>query len=156
VNFANELIGKYPHDKIIVSQTDYDRNPFYGLNQLPAFISPFPDEFIFEIKFLKTYLNEYLKTSLKLDPRKDNWIYDGLQVYAMMKYMDENHPEAKMMGSLSNTTLNSFNIANISFNEQYSFFYMLMARRNLDQPLGDSKNTLIKFNEQIASNIDLV
>jgi phosphoglycerate-specific signal transduction histidine kinase len=28
---------------------------------------------------------------------------------------------------------------------------MLMARRNLDQPLGDSKNTLIKFNEQIAS-----
>jgi hypothetical protein len=110
VNFANELIGKYPHDKIIVSQTDYDRNPFYGLNQLPAFISPFPDEFIFEIKFLKTYLNEYLK-SLKLDPRKDNWIYDGLQVYAMMKYMDENHPEAKMMGSLSNMRLlNSFNI----------------------------------------------
>jgi regulation of enolase protein 1 (concanavalin A-like superfamily) len=105
VNFANELIGKYPHDKIIVSQTDYDRNPFYGLNQLPAFISPFPDEFIFEIKFLKTYLNEYLKTSLKLDPRKDNWIYDGLQVYAMMKYMDENHPEAKMMGSLSNMRL---------------------------------------------------
>lgn len=152
VNFANELIGKYPHDKIIVSQTDYDRNPFYGLNQLPAFISPFPDEFIFEIKFLKTYLNEYLKTSLKLDPRKDNWIYDGLQVYAMMKYMDENHPEAKMMGSLSNIRLlNSFNIATISFNEQYSYFYMLMARRNLDQPLGDSKNTLIKFNEQIAS-----
>jgi regulation of enolase protein 1 (concanavalin A-like superfamily) len=94
VNFANELIGKYPHDKIIVSQTDYDRNPFYGLNQLPAFISPFPDEFIFEIKFLKTYLNEYLKTSLKLDPRKDNWIYDGLQVY-MMKYMDENHLKLK-------------------------------------------------------------
>lgn len=152
VNFANELIGKYPHDKIIVSQIDYDRNPFYGLNQLPAFISPFSDEFIFEIKFLKTYLNEYLKTSLKLDPRKDNWIYDGVQVYAMMKYIDENHPETKMIGSLSNLRLlNSFNVAHISFNEQYSYFYMLMARRNLDQPLGDSKNTLIKFNEQIAS-----
>jgi hypothetical protein len=26
-----------------------------------------------------------------------------------------------------------------------------MARKNLDQPLGDPKNTLIKFNEQIAS-----
>lgn len=152
VNFANDLIGKYPHEKIIVSQTDYDRNPFYGLNQLPSFISPFSDEFLFEIKFLKTYLNEYLKTSLQLDPRKDNWIYDGLQVYAMMKYMDENHPNTKMMGSLSNIRLlNSYNIANIGFNDQYSYFYMLMARKNLDQALGDPKNTLIKFNEQIAS-----
>ncbi|MFV8393393.1 aminopeptidase [Flavobacterium sp. LB2P6] len=152
VNFTNDLIGKYPHEKIVVSQTDYERNPFYGLNQLPSFISPFPDEFLFEIKFLKTYLNEYLKTSLQLDPRKDNWIYDGLQVYAMMKYMDENHPNTKMMGSASNIKLlKSFNIANIGFNNQYSYFYMLMARKNLDQPLGDSKNTLIKFNEQIAS-----
>ena len=152
VNFANDLIGKYPHEKIIVSQTDYERNPFYGLNQLPSFISPFSDEFLFEIKFLKTYLNEYLKTSLQLDPRKDNWIYDGLQVYAMMKYMDENHPSTKMMGSASNIRLlKSFNIANIGFNDQYSYFYMLMARKNLDQPLGNPKNTLIKFNEQIAS-----
>jgi phosphoglycerate-specific signal transduction histidine kinase len=56
-----------------------------------------------------------------------------------------------MMGSLLLLLLNSFNIAISFFNEQYSYFYMLMARRNLDQPLGDSKNTLIKFNEQIAS-----
>lgn len=152
VNFTNDLIGKYSHEKIIISQADYERNPFYGLNQLPAFISPFSDEFLFEIKFLKTYLNEYLKTSLQLDPRKGNWIYDGLQVYAMMKYMDENHPNTKMMGSVSNIRLlKSFNIANIGFNDQYSYFYMLMARKNLDQTLGDPKNTLIKFNEQIAS-----
>ncbi|MFV8442122.1 aminopeptidase [Flavobacterium sp. LB2P44] len=152
VNFASDLIGKYPYEKIVVSQTDYEKNPFYGLNQLPSFISPFSDEFIFEIKFLKTYLNEYLKKSLHLDPRKDNWIYDGIQVYAMMKYMDENHPKAKMMGSASNIRLlKSYNLTNIDFNGQYSYFYMLMARKNLDQPLGDPKNTLIKFNEQIAS-----
>ena len=152
VHFTKELIGDYPHEKILISQTDYEKNPFYGLNQLPSFISPFSDEFIFEIKFLKTYLIEYLKTSIQLDPRKDNWIYDGLQVYAMMKYMDENHPDAKMMGSVAKMRLvKSFNLVTIGFNEQYSYFYMLMARRNLDQPLGDAKNTLIKFNEQIAS-----
>lgn len=152
INFTNDLIGKYPHEKIIVSQTDYERNPFYGLNQLPSFISPFPDEFLFEIKFLKTYLKEYLKTSLHLDPRKDNWIYDGIQVYAMMKYMDKNHPKTKMVGSLSKIKLlKSFNLANIDFNDQYSYFYMLMARKNLDQQLGSPKNNLIKFNEQIAS-----
>ena len=152
VTFVEELIGKYPFEKITVSQIDYERNPFYGLNQLPSFMSPFPDEFMYEIKFLKTYLNNYLKTSLHLNPRKDNWIYDGIQVYAMMKYIDENHPDMKMFGSLSTyKLLKGFNLTNVNFNEQYSYFYMLMARKNLDQPLGNPKNTLIKFNEQIAS-----
>jgi hypothetical protein len=152
ITFTNDFIGKYPHEKITVSQSDYDRNPFYGLNQLPSFISPFSDEFIFEITFLKTYLNNYLQHSLRLDPRKDNWIYDGIQIYAMMKYMEENHQDEKMLGRLSKMKLfKSYNITNLTFNEQYSYYYMLMARKNLDQPLGDPKNTLIKFNEQIAS-----
>ena len=151
MNYVDTLIGKYPHEKIIVSQTDYEKNPFYGLNQLPSFLSPFTDEFIFEIKFLKTYLSSYLKNSLRLNPRKDNWIYDGIQVYAMMKYIDENHPNTKMFGSVSKLRLlKSYNLTNLNFNEQYSYFYMLMARKNLDQPLGDPKNSLIKFNEQIA------
>ena len=152
VNFANAFIGKYPHEKITVAQADYDRNPFYGLNQLPSFISPFSDDFIFEITFLKTYLNNYLKNSLRLDPRKDNWIYDGIQVFAMMKFIEEHHASQKMLGKLSDMKLfKSYNITNLTFNEQYSYYYMLMARKNLDQPLGDPKNTLIKFNEQIAS-----
>ncbi|WP_347050031.1 aminopeptidase [Flavobacterium olei] len=151
VSFAESFIGEYPHEKIVVSQIDYDRNPFYGLNQLPSFISPFSDDFIFEIQFLKTFLNNYLKNSLRLDPRKDNWVYDGIQIYAMMHYMDEHHKDQKMLGRLSDMKLfKSYHITNLTFNEQYSYYYMLMARKNLDQPLGDSKNTLIKFNEQIA------
>ena len=152
VGFTNNLIGPYPFEKITVSQADYNRNPFYGLNQLPSFIVPFPDEFLFEIKFLKTYLNNYLKNTLKLDPRKDNWIYDGIQVYCMMRYIQENYPDYKMMGQVSNFKLfKGYNLFNLDFNEQYSYFYLLMARKNLDQPLGVPKNNLIKFNEQIAS-----
>ncbi|MHC0446300.1 aminopeptidase [Flavobacterium sp. 3-218] len=152
VSYAEKFIGKYPHEKITVSQADYDRNPFYGLNQLPSFISPFEDDFMFEIQFLKTFLNNYLKNSLRLDPRKDNWVYDAIQIYSMMKYMEEHHQDEKMLGKLSDMKLfKSYNITNLTFNEQYSYYYMLMARKNLDQPLGDPKNTLIKFNEQIAS-----
>jgi hypothetical protein len=152
VNFTNQLIGPYPFEKITVSQVDYDRNPFYGLNQLPSFIVPFSDEFLFEIKFLKTYLNDFLKNTLKLDPRKDNWIYDGIQVYTMMRYIEENYPDAKMTGRVSSYKLfKGIHLLNLDFNEQYSYFYLLMARKNLDQPLGAPKNSLIKFNEQIAS-----
>jgi hypothetical protein len=151
VTFVHDNVGAYPHEKLTVSQTDYDRNPFYGLNQLPSFISPFPDDFMYEIKFLKTYLNNYLKTSLRLDPRKDNWIYDAVQIYTMMKYIDAYRPDTKMMGSLSNIgILRGYYFVNLSFNGQYNYLYMLMARKNLDQPIGSPKNTLIKFNEQIA------
>ncbi|RZL44330.1 MAG: aminopeptidase [Pedobacter sp.] len=150
--FVESEIGDYPFPNIVVSQSDYERNPFYGLNQLPSFISPFPDDFIYEIKFLKTYLNNVLHSSLTLDKRKENWIFDGIQVYTMMKYIDTYYPEMKMMGSVAKLKiLKSFNIVNLDFNEQYSYFYMLMARKNLDQPISESKDKLIKFNEQIAS-----
>lgn len=152
INFVSENLGNYPHRKITVTQADYNRNPFYGLNQLPNFISPFPDAFLYEIKFMKTYLNNYLHSSLQLDPRKDSWIYDGIQVYIMMKYIEEFHPDVKMMGNVAKYKLvKGYNLVSLDFNGQYSYFYMLMARKNLDQPLSNPKNTLIRFNEKIAS-----
>jgi hypothetical protein len=148
---VDQNLGAYPHKKITISQTDYDRNPFYGLNQLPSFISPFPNDLLFELKFLKTYINTFLEKSLRLDPRKDNWIYDGIQVYLMMNYIDENYPELKMMGNISKLKiLKGYHLMDISFNEQYSYFYLLMARKNLDQAIGDLKDTSLKFNEQIS------
>lgn len=152
MQFAQENLSTYPFEKITVSQDDYNRNPFYGLNQLPTFIRPFNNEFVFEITFLKTFLNNYLKTTLQIDQRKDNWIIDAFQIYLIMKYIDENYPDQKMMGKLSSLKLTKgYKLSRLGFNEQFSYYYMLMARKNLDQPLGDSKDSLIKFNEQIAS-----
>ena len=151
VNFVSENIGPYPYEKITIAQVDYDRNPFYGLNQLPTFLSPFPNELLFELKFLKTYTSSFLETSLHLDPRKDNWIYDGIQVYLMMNYIEEHYPDLTMMGNISKLRLlKGYHLMNIGFNEQYSYFYLLMARKNLDQAVGNSKDTFLKFNEQIA------
>ncbi|MGL2993744.1 aminopeptidase [Flavobacterium sp. TSSA_36] len=151
-HFTREKLGQLPQEKITISQADYDHNPFYGLNQLPSFLSPFSNEFIFELQFLKTYLNNYLKTSLRLDPRKDNWIYDGIQIFAMIQYIELYHPDSKMLGSIGKIKLlKSYHLVHLDFNEQYSYFYTLMARKNLDQSLNDPKNSLIKFNEQIAN-----
>jgi hypothetical protein len=152
VNYVSQNLGRYPKSKITITQADYLQNPFYGLNQLPPFIRPFPDDFIYELKFLKTYLNNYLKTTLQVDSRKDNWIFDAIQVYYMIKYIEEYYPNIKMMGSIAKyKLLKGYHLVSLDFNDQYSYFYMLMARKNLDQPLGDPKNTLLKFNEQIAS-----
>ncbi len=151
-HFIHEKIGANKTEKIIVSQEDYARQPFYGLNQLPSFLSPFSDEFMFELMFLKTYTNNYLKNALQLNPRKDQWIQDAIQVFVMMQYIDEFHPEMRMTGNLAKLKiLKSYHFINLDFNQQYNYLYMLMARKNLDQPLSTPKNKLIKFNEQIAN-----
>lgn len=150
--FVHEKIGPSNSSKILVSQEDYNKEPFYGLSQLPAFLSPFSDENLFELMFLKTYINAYLNENLNLNHRKENWIYDGIQTFLMMQYIDEYNADLKMMGSLSRfKILKSYNLINLDFNQQYNYLYMLMARKNLDQPLAERKDRLIKFNERIAN-----
>ncbi|WP_445717879.1 aminopeptidase [Flavobacterium sp.] len=150
--FTATKLGLPISTKIILTQEDYSRQPFYGLNQLPSFLSPFSDNLIYELKFLKTYLNNYLKENLNLNQRRDYWIYDGIQMFIMMQYVDEYYPDLKMTGNIASLKiLKSYHFINLSFNEQYSYLYMLMARKNLDQALNEPKNRLIKFNEQIAS-----
>lgn len=149
--YVTNEIGVPKENKILVSNDDYDKNPFYGVNQLPSFINPFPDEFIFEVRFLKTYLNNLLKENIQINHRKDHWIEEGIQQYVLMNYIDYHYPKFKMMGSLSKIKiLKGYNILSTDFNDQFYYVYLLMARKNLDQPLGSDKNSLIKFNEQIA------
>ncbi|CAM3548662.1 aminopeptidase N [Flavobacterium gelidilacus] len=149
--YVSTQIGNPKENKIVVSNDDYNKNPFYGVNQLPSFINPFPDEFIFEVRFLKTYLNNLLKEKILINHRKDHWIEEGIQQYILMNYIDYYYPKFKMMGSLSKIKLlKGYNILSTDFNDQFYYVYLLMVRKNLDQPIGSDKNSLIKFNEQIA------
>ena len=149
--YVTNQIGVPKENKILISNDDYNKNPFYGVNQLPSFINPFPDEFIFEVRFLKTYLNNLLKENIQINHRKDHWIEEGIQQYVLMNYIDYHYPKFKMMGSLSKIKiLKGYNILSTDFNDQFYYVYLLMARKNLDQPIGNEKNSLIKFNEQIA------
>lgn len=152
INYISENLGEIQQKKIMVSQVDYERNPFYGLNQLPTFLSPFPNDFLYELKFLKSYLYNYLTTTLKIDLRKDAYIFDALQSYIIMTYIQENYPDLKMLGNISKYKIfKSYKLAKSDFNDQYYYLFLLMARKNLDQGLSESKENLIKFNEQIAS-----
>jgi len=150
--FTTTYLGKYPHKKIIVSTIEAKKSPLYGLNQLPRFIRPFPENFQFELKLLKTTLNNYLDNVLLINPRKEQWLKDGIQMYLLMKYVELNYPNMKLAGSLANIWgLKAFHLADLKFNEQYTLLFMNIARINRDQPLTLSKDSLIKFNVNIAN-----
>ncbi len=150
--FIYENLGEYPHSQLLVSEKDYDKNPLYGINQLPSFIRPYEEQFQFEMKFLKTALNKLLEETLYLDPRKEQWLTDAIANYLMIAYVDMNYPEQKLLGKLSRIWgIKGFNLAKMDFNEQYPFLYMFTARRNLDQALITPNDSLIWFNQKIAN-----
>ncbi|MEM9678674.1 MAG: metalloprotease, partial [Bacteroidota bacterium] len=150
--FLTENLGPYPHKRLIVSDIEYRKNPLYGLNQLPDILRPYPDNFQFELKLLKTALKRYLDNVSLTNPRKDYWINEGLQIYFLMKYVEEYYPDTKLLGKLSNIWgIRSFHAAEVDFNFQYFLFFMEMARKNRDQPLTMPKDSLIKFNANIAN-----
>lgn len=152
IDFIVENTGAYPHRKLLAGEIDYRKNPLYGLNQLPSFLSPFSESFQYEMKLLKTLLNNYLEHTLYIDVRRERWVTDAIQTYIMIRYKDTFYPDMKLLGSLSNVWLvRTFHLAKMDFNEQYSFLYMLMARKNIDQSLSTATDDLIKFNEKIAN-----
>ena len=149
--FLTTNLGKYPHKQLLVSDIDYNKNPLYGLNQLPDFLRPFPDEFQYELKLLKTAIKKYIDNILLLNPRKEHWLSEGLQIYFLKKYVDENYPDMKLLGTLADIWgIRAFHAADLDFNFQYFLYAMEVARKNRDQPLTTSKDSLIKFNANIA------
>ena len=136
---------------MLAGKDGYKKDPLYGLNQLPDFIRPFPDNFQYELKLLKTALNNYLENTLLINPRKDYWLRDGIQIYFLMKYVETHYPDTKLLGTLANFWgIRSFHAADLAYNDQFTLFFMQMARTNRDQALTTSKDSLLKFNANIA------
>ena len=152
IRFIHENLGDFPYEQLLVSEIDFDKNPLYGLNQLPSFIRPYNEQFQFEMKFLKTALISYMRESIFLNPREDKWVSDAIINYLMIRFVEIFYPDQKLLGNLSGKWLvRGTHLAQMDFNDQYAFLYMLMARRNLDQALTTPNDSLIKFNQKIAN-----
>ncbi len=152
INYIFDNLGAYPHEKLLVSEIDNAKDPVYGLNALPSFLKPYPDSFQYELKLLKVALRNYLENTLLINPRKDHWLFDGIQIYFLMKYVETYYPKVKFLGKLAKIWgVRAFHAADLYYNEKYTLGYMSMARTNRDQPLTMRKDSLLKFNSNIAN-----
>ena len=153
IHFLDDRLGAYPFDKMLVSDTDYRTNPVYGLNLLPSFISPFPDGFEYDIEQFKTISRNYIDNTLILNSRNDAWLKGAFQIYLMMEYVDTYYPKMKIIGSLSDWWIIRWaHAADLEFNDQYPILYLNMARQNIHQPLNTPKDSLLKYNLNIAND----
>ncbi|MCV6630816.1 MAG: metalloprotease [Flavobacteriaceae bacterium] len=150
--FISDYLGKFPYEHLLVTQFDYEQNPLYGLNQLPRFLKPYSEQFQYELGLLKTVLDLYLQETIHNDPRAEYWIKDAYHNYLLAQFVKKYYPDSKLIGSFANTWLfRSFHYAKVGFNQQYPLFYNVLSRRNQEQSLITPKDSLIKYNFEIAN-----
>ena len=155
-NRVSDFVTNYFEDiddyKLLVSKADYDSSPFYGLNQLPSFISPFSDEFLEEVIFLKSFVKNYLNRKINLNKRNSHWIYNGLEIFLINKYISQYYPKVKFLGRLSRFGLiKNYEISKINFNDLFLNYSEYVQRLNLHQKDDQSSEFLTRINEEIAS-----
>lgn len=152
VAFIESYLGKFPYPKIVLTQVAYQKNPLYGFNQLPKFVSPFNDTFEWDMKIFKTLVKKYIDRSLIFNLRNDAWLPNGIQTYLMMHYVATYYKDVKAIGNLSKFWLiKKFNISKLKFNGKYPFVYQFAARKNLDQALSTRNDSLSNFNRKIVN-----
>lgn len=151
VHFIDSKLGAYPHKELLISNQEYKRNPVYGFNQLPDFISPFPSGFEFDLEHFKAITKVYLDNTLVLNPREEYWLKDAIHIYLLKEYVDTYYPNQKIIGALSNIWVIKWShLSDLEFNDQYPILYQNMARNNLHQSLNTPQDSLLKFNQNIA------
>ncbi len=152
LQFLQKYLGDYPHKKLFINRVEYAKNPVYGWNQLPSFLAPFSNSFEWDIKLFKILTKKYIDQLILVNKRKDYWFVDGLQTYLMIKYVEKNYPNQKILGELSKIWgLRKFNLAKANFNDKYAFVYQFSARKNIDQSLTTRADSLSTFNRKIVN-----
>ncbi|WP_196885135.1 aminopeptidase [Aureivirga sp. CE67] len=152
ISFLEEYLGKYPNDRMLLNKISYQKNPVYGFNQLPSFLTPFSNTFEWDIESFKILSKTYIQNTVLVNKREDYWLADGIQIYLMMEYINKFYPEIKAIGNISKIWgVRTFNISKLSFNDKYSFVYQFTIRKNLDQPLEMRADSLSNFNRKIVN-----
>ncbi len=151
VHFIDEKLGDFPQKELLISNQEYKRNPVYGFNQLPDFISPFPNGFEFDLEHFKAITGTHLNNTLLFNEREEYWLKDAIHIYLLKEYVDSYYPNQKIIGDLSTFWVIKWShLSDLEFNDQYPLLYQNMARKNLHQSLATPQDSLVKFNQNIA------
>ena len=151
-SFLSEYFNDTEEAKLLITQQDYESSPFYGLNELPGFLSPFSDEFLEEIIFLKSFSINYINQKLNLNKRDSHWVYKGLEIFIINKYINQFYPKVKFIGKLAaNKFIDTYEVSKLNFNDIFINYSEYVQRLNLHQSDSQPSNTLTRINEEIAS-----
>ncbi len=151
MSYFEELLGEYPENTILITESDLKNHPLYGPDWLPDFINPFDTALLWEFKIVHQVALKYAD-QMQIDKRKNPWLYFSIASFAEFNYLKKYYPHLSLTGNLSKHKLfKYYYITQAPFTEKFPFLYLYMARMNKDQALSTSLDSLSNFNKEAAN-----
>ncbi len=146
LDFLESNLGEYKASKLWVSSVFLKNNPIYSMNTIPL-IETMGPKFQKELEVFKALSYNYIKSSIFTNPRADAWMIEGLNAYLLSLYIETYYPNKKLFGNLSEYWVSRFfDLSDLEFNDRQQLLYLIMARQNLDQAIGISKDKFANLN----------
>ncbi|MDB4163758.1 hypothetical protein N9726_01070, partial [Flavobacteriaceae bacterium] len=146
-DYARIKLGNYPIKNIILSKFDLEKDPVYGLNNIPDILNPFEKSFIIEFSVLKLIISKYLKNLYPVHKRKDYWQIKGIETFLLIDYIEEYYPDLNLIGKFSELSIiKNREYSKFKFSEQFRLFDNIISSRNISQPINSQLDSLTRIN----------
>lgn len=157
LQFLHQHLGNLPEPKLFLSAKTKKEQDFFGVDDLDAWIMTiklFTEVEKQALKLFQILSYEYIDRLFITYKNEDHWLKNGLQFYLMMKYVDQNFPDLKLLGHvpeefkiLGMKPLKFFHASKVKMNDRYKLLYLFLARQNYDQPINTSFEELSNLNQ---------
>ena len=152
INYVESKLGSYPINNIVLSKFDQNKDPIYGLNNIPEFLNPFERSFIQEFSVLKRIISVYLNNLYPIHKRKNYWQIKGIEVFLLIDYIENYYPELNLIGKFSKlSVIKNREYSKFKFNDQYRLFDNIISSRNISQSIDYPLDSLTMINHKVIN-----
>jgi len=152
INYVERKLGSYPINNIVLSKFDQNKDPIYGLNNIPEFLNPFERSFIQEFSVLKRIISVYLNNLYPIHKRKNYWQIKGIEVFLLIDYIENYYPELNLIGKFSKLSIiKNREYSKFKFNDQYRLFDNIISSRNISQSIDYPLDSLTMINHKVIN-----
>ena len=152
INYVESKLGSYPINNIVLSKFDQNKDPIYGLNNIPEFLNPFERSFIQEFSVLKRIISVYLNNLYPIHKRKNYWQIKVIEVFLLIDYIENYYPELNLIGKFSKLSIiKNREYSKFKFNDQYRLFDNIISSRNISQSIDYPLDSLTMINHKVIN-----
>jgi hypothetical protein len=154
VAFTNQVSPMLDTSNLVLTYGEYTESPIQLVTNFPSILSPYPDEFVQELKLLKTLMRKQLLLGFDSNMQREHFYLDGFVQYQLENYVAFRYDNLKLIGKFGSIwPFNRYRLGEITVNEHFKWLSRFIDNQNLDQPLLTPTAQLLNYNYSIANPI---
>lgn len=154
IAFTNQVSPMLDTSNLVLTYSEYNESPIKLVTDFPSILSPYPDEFVQELRVLKTLMRKQLLLGFDSNMQKEHFYLDGFVQYQLENYIALRYENLKLIGKFGDIwPFNRYRLGEITVNEHFKWLGRFIDNQNLDQPLLTPSTKLLNYNYSIANPI---